>query len=281
MSNDDDELLESIADFMRAQDEAVDARLDRLTRGRLDALEGRTLEDEAKEDPALAEAVRLHQPLSVAFRDRLQAQLLSEAAPRSPPTRQPAAHLRPVPAPAEAPSTSTPIQGRARQPRRWPRRAVTIAAGALAAAALVPLLIVSEPEALPPYALEVSADAWRGATAPSQRVRPDTVVSIVLRPERETAGRVAAALFALRDAPTPVRIEPEHSKDGAVRWRAAASVLAGGRQGDVTLVAVVYRPGVAPLPLEGRADGPRWKALRVNLEVGPQVDAAPPTDTRK
>ena len=277
MSN-DDELVHALADFMQSQDVNRDLRLEQLAEGELNESEREGLETDAQDDEALAEAQLLFAPLSDGFRNRLEADLLAG-------TSTARSHLQPVPSEPdrEAPApknSSAPVA----RPSRWSRRAAVAAAvGALAAAAAVPLLLRPAAVDLPPYALEFSAAevVWRTGSSPQdgQPVSPEAVVSIILRPEREVGISIEGKLFRTDAQTKVVDIQPERSPEGALRWRAPAAVLAGGRRsGSVTLTAVVGPPGTLDAPLSTLEKAPSVQTLRVTLRIGEPDSPRSPDD---
>jgi hypothetical protein len=199
----DDPLAEAVASVMR--EEQIDPRLERLARGELSDAERRTLEEEAKSNAELAQAMALHAPLSSEYRQKL------------------AATVRPKVIPL--------------------RRIVAIAS--LAAAAAVGGIVVLQPEPeMPAYALNARAsDAeWRGEAPRKREVRSDSTIEIVLTPATPVPGKVAAKLFVLENgALQEVAVRAQISDDGAVRWLDRADTISGGRTGPVTLVAKVGR----------------------------------------
>ncbi len=235
------DLGQSVNEHMRAEEEAIDPRLERHARGELGDEERAALEADASRDPALARALALHAPLSAELRARLQQQSLR--------------------------SVRT-------APRLRRRTMIAGVVGSLAAAAAVVFLFRPGPKGLPEFAatIEVGDQEWRGQqqSTPHEPADIDTPLSILLRPERSVAGQVDAALW-VRTGDSTFRspVAAERSPDGAVRWVGTAGSMAGGRTGAVTFIAVVGRAGALPgeKSVVAQRGGEGWRSFWIEVDV--------------
>ena len=243
MANSEEDVLAAMADLIRAESANPDPRLERLARDELTEAETAQLYEDAARDPELARQVQLHAPMP----DRVKERLYEVAA----------AGLRP------------------RRPRRW----WWTGAGslALAAAAASFFLMMASPASLPEYVFKAQGQdvMFRGAAGEagaSRTLRADSKLALILRPKVKVDD-VQGRLFVMANGVIRASsVVPEHSPDGAFRWRGTAEELTGLPAGEATLVAVVARPGSLPLSRELAAKsnrGPGWQAAAVHVLIRP------------
>lgn len=228
----DDELMKVLGETARSRRGGdLDPRWDALAAGELDAEALAELERDAAEagDDALLEALA---PMSDDDHAVFAAAALAASGPRE--------------------REQGPAEPRRVEPRRAPRaRSWALgAAGALAVAAALWLVVIPAPHELPEYTLDVrgGARAERAASAEVGGLRADDRVVLTLRPSDAASRPVRAALFVRtpegdRALDVPVEIAPT----GAVRVDVRAGEIAA-EPGEWTLVLVVAPEGALPAP---------------------------------
>ena len=224
-----DDLPTRVAERFRAEEAAVDPRLERLAAGTLSAEAKVELEAAAARDPALAEQLRLYRPLSTALQAKLTLQAMGGG---------------------RRPAKVVPLR-----PAVW---LIPLAMAALALLVLWP----RGPAALPGYAGRVEGGdlVERGAAvpvaSPTRALSAGSLLTLELRPERPVEGPVAARAYVRSAARAWVAPGvPEVDPGGAVRLRGRAGEVLGVVTGTVTVVLMVARPDALPTPPEAFAPG--------------------------
>ena len=243
----DDDLAKQVGGVMRAQDEVTDPRLSRLALRALSDQEQANLQAEAKDDPGLADAMDVYEPLSPRVLKKLSATATLASRPRR---------------------------------RRWAAITTGGIALAAAAAATFAFLQIEQRAALPEYRLSVTGGdtQWRDDAMPVElSLRQDSELAIIVRPDRQPGEPVTARLWVI-DGTSVHRstATAEISDKGAARWLATAEALAGPATGDVVLWAVIGVPS-AVASFQPSADetnvnmrGPGWRAFAVQVHIRPR-----------
>jgi hypothetical protein len=249
--------------------------------------------------PALTDSTRAHIAAQIL---RAQAQERQEQQQQRPPHQKPEQsdpgrpdrREQPAPSPFRPqPTASFPgdtLEWR-RQARSRSRRAFALSAGGLVVAAAAGLLLWMRPSgtdpdapALPGYAVSATggvADV-RGAgsktapadgtTAARQRLRPESQLRVVCRPDTSVVGPVAVRAFFIQGGQiTEVKPQIATAPTGAIELRVRGADLGGNRgQGDLRVV--LGRPD-AVLAFDPHADGtkkidgPALRRLTVPLDL--------------
>lgn len=229
MSTQDEDALKAMGRMLQT-DDIHEEMLRRLSEGRLSVEDHDALISASADDPALADAVVLHEPLSATVQEKLRITATMGL---------------------KAKAEVTPL----RRPQAW------LAVASVALAASLAGVVVSRaslgPQPLPRYELLIrGGDAQMRSDAPptpatgeARVLREDSPLTVALRPVSDSLGAVEAALFAR--APTEdwqlVDVRPE-KMGAAFRFQGSARSLAGGRTGQVDLRVVMHRPNSVPDP---------------------------------
>lgn len=244
---DEDRIAHEIGDVIRSQEDTEDPRLERLAAGRLSDVETKALEQEALNDPDLAEALVLYRPLS----------------------RQVHAGLEEAVHEPEAPI----VLASARKSRRlW-----VVPPMLLAAAAILFATWTSGPGPLPAYRGNIQAgdQILRGIESPEASgprvVRADSLLTLSMTPVSAVQGKIVAALYVRHgDRSWRADVEPQVTANGAVRVRGEVERLLKVESGVVEVALFVDREHHLPKSPQAAFASSQRPALRLKLSVRPR-----------
>jgi hypothetical protein len=248
-----DELLVLLGKHVR-DEQADDARFERVARGGASDAELAELESKASDDPELATRLDASRPLDGASVDRIASRIMRNEmrsrAPASSPTRAP-----------------------------WVRRIGVVVVPLALAASVVLFATVRQPASpdLPTYDVTATSDrSVRGPEERSSRLRiskeatPDSRFSVLLRPASAAATKIVAYAFAMRPGLEPTRVDAAVviSDAGAVRIEGPALSLRGAAELRVVIgsAASLGTAGDAAIRAKSSASDARVRVLVVPID---------------
>jgi hypothetical protein len=233
-------LLAQLGATTRAQDDALDPRLDALCDGTISAEDRAALEADAAKDPALGLALEAFRPLGDDHAARIAAKLVA-ARPATVAAASEVAH-------EPAPRASNVVSIARRRPSLLARSVPIVGALAVAAAAVV-YFVRPSASPLPPYELIVGGGdrALRGGDADPvavPRLARDSRFELLLRPASATSEPIEVRAFLVRDGiARPWQVTAEVSADGAARIQGRVDALFPAGPGEWGVLLVVGRRG--------------------------------------
>jgi len=241
--------LDALGAVAREQDESSQSgRWEALARGELSPEEVSELERRAETDPATAELLELYRPLDAEARSRIAERLVPTVV-----TQGSVQSVIPI----------------------WKR--VPWVVVPVAAAALVMLWLMQPTKLSPLPGYSATAEGGQSTVRSTLSdagfvvLKPDSTLTLVLRPATEVKGPVTARFYAKQgDRLDVLALEAEAAAAGALRVKRTAAEIFAQRRGRWTLIAVVGRPEALGIGVESKAkgetsSGPGWQ--RVSVEV--------------
>jgi hypothetical protein len=252
-----DELLGRVGEHVR-EEQAEDARFERVACGRASDAELAELEREASTDPELATRLEASRPLDGVSVERIASRLMrSDMRSRAP---------------------ANPAQDRL--PRTWMRRAgVVVAPLALAASVFLYLTARERDTVLPTYDVTATSDrSVRGPDAASTRLRiskdatPDSRYAVLLRPASASTAKIVAYVFAVRPESEPTLIDAALviSEQGAVRIEGATLSLRGASELRVIVGSASALGGAADAAIRAKSGGSDARVRVVVVPIDPE-----------